>query len=253
MQPQPQIVTRGQDRVHVRGKAGQQPGELSGGLLRVQLVEIIDNQRDAAVSVGELREHPVGPGAQQRRLPAAGRSRDDRHLSRRRAIQGSDKITPVDQPGSCWSHRHRPALISTPGTPGAGHAVLAPSVSVPGQRTYCQRRANPSLPHCHPRAAAAIPSSLVNHRDPVTASHLTAGEPGPVAKAGTAARGRARRFQGDTVTSPATGADGAADLPDYAPIPRPRSARPSTIRGTTSGGWSGTCTGSPTASTSRRS
>src|SRR5207247_4053098 len=68
--------------------------------------------------------------------------------------------------------------------------------------------------------AAANPSSLVNHRDPVTASHLTGGEPGPVAKAGTAARGRARRFQGDTVTSPATGADGAADLPDYAPIPR---------------------------------
>src|SRR5258708_37954661 len=36
----------------------------------------------------------------------------------------------------------------------------------------------------------------------------------------TAARGRARRFQGDTVTSPATGAGGAADRPDYAPIPR---------------------------------
>ena len=55
VQPQPHIVTRGQDRVHVRGKAGQQPGELSGGLWRVQLVEIINNQRDAAVSVGELR------------------------------------------------------------------------------------------------------------------------------------------------------------------------------------------------------
>src|SRR6266571_1187091 len=32
--------------------------------------------------------------------------------------------------------------------------------------------------------------------------------------------GRAPRFQGDTVTSPASGAGGAADLPDYAPIPR---------------------------------
>ena len=41
-------------------------------------------------------------------------------FSRRRAVQGSEKITPVDQPGSCWSHRQRPALISTPDTPGAG-------------------------------------------------------------------------------------------------------------------------------------
>jgi hypothetical protein len=39
---------------------------------------------------------PAGQGAKQRRLPAAGRSRDDRHLARSRAIQGSDKITPVD-------------------------------------------------------------------------------------------------------------------------------------------------------------
>ena len=39
------------------------------------------------------------PRAQQGRLPAAGRSRDDRHLFRRRAIQSGEKITPVDQPG----------------------------------------------------------------------------------------------------------------------------------------------------------
>jgi hypothetical protein len=102
----------------------------------VQLVQIINHQRDAAASIGELRQRPVdhrrcvevgcccwrfraavctggvtdrveqgkpellgvalvalhlhdgqpvrlprtvGPGAQQRRLPAAGRSRDDRH------------------------------------------------------------------------------------------------------------------------------------------------------------------------------
>src|SRR4029077_13306108 len=37
------------------------------------------------------------------------------------------------------------------------------------------------LPHSQTRAAAN-PSSLVNHRDPVTASHLTGGEPGPVAR-----------------------------------------------------------------------
>jgi hypothetical protein len=30
--------------------------------------------------------------------------------------QGSDKVTPVDQPGSCWSHHRGPALISTPDT-----------------------------------------------------------------------------------------------------------------------------------------
>jgi len=84
----------------------------------------------------------AGPGAQQRRLPAAGRRGDDRHLPRRRAIQGSDKITPVDQPGSCWSRRQRPALISMSDTPDVGHAVLAPSLSVSGQRTCCQRRAN---------------------------------------------------------------------------------------------------------------
>ena len=63
-----------------------------------------------------LLPRPAGPLAQQARLPATGRSRDDRHLPRRRAIQGSDKITTIDQPGSCWSHRQRPALLSTPDT-----------------------------------------------------------------------------------------------------------------------------------------
>src|ERR1700722_3818980 len=52
------------------------------------------------------------------------------------------------------------------------------------------------------------------------AFHLTGGKPGPVAKAGTAARGRAPRSQGDTVTSPASGAGSAPDPPDYAPIPQ---------------------------------
>ena len=54
----------------------------------------------------------VSPGAQQGRLPATSRSRDDSYLPRRRAIQGSDKITPVDQPGSCWSHLRWPRLHS---------------------------------------------------------------------------------------------------------------------------------------------
>ena len=215
MQAQPQIVTRGQDRVHVRGKVRQQPGELSECFWRGQLVQIINDQRDAAASIGELRQHPAGhrrrievgcrcrrfraavctggltdrveqgqpellgvvlvalhlqhgeparlprtagPGAQQRRLPAAGRSRDDRHLPRRRAIQGSDKITPVDQPGSCWSHRQRPALISTPDTSGAGHAVRAPSpLGTRPANALSTAREPPVLPHSHARAAA-VPS-----------------------------------------------------------------------------------------------
>ena len=215
MQPQPHIVARGQDRVHVRGKAGQQPGELSGGLWRVQLVEIINNQRDAAVSVGELRQHPVDhrrcvevgcrcwqfraavctggvtdraeqgqpellgvvlaalhlhegeparltrsarPGAQQRRLPAAGRSRDDRHLPAPPRDPGQRE----DHPGRSAGELLEPPSQTCPDIyawhPGAGHAVLAPSVSVPGQRTYCQRRANPG--------SAAL-SSTRRRRDPI--------------------------------------------------------------------------------------
>src|SRR6266566_3384256 len=73
-------------------------------------------------------------------------------------------------------------------------------LSVSGQRTYCQRR--------------------VNHQNPVTAFHPAGSEPGAVANARTAARARAPRLQGDTVTSPASGASSAADLPGYAPIPR---------------------------------
>ena len=102
--------------------------------------ELADWRDPIIVVIDDLHEgeparltRPAGPRTQQRRLPAAGRRRDDRHLARRRAIQGNDEITPVDQPGSCWSRRHRPALISTPGPPDAGHAVLAPPVSVSGK------------------------------------------------------------------------------------------------------------------------
>jgi hypothetical protein len=58
-------------------------------------------------------------------------------------ISTPDTLAPVTQP------RH---LLSR-------YQASAPTVN--GGRT-------PVLPHCHPRAAAAIPSSLVNHRDPVT-------------------------------------------------------------------------------------
>ena len=55
----------------------------------------------------------VCPGAQQRRLPAAGLRRDDTPSPPPRDKRG-EKITPVDQPGGCPSHRQRPALVSTP-------------------------------------------------------------------------------------------------------------------------------------------
>src|SRR5258707_2785148 len=82
----------------------------------------------------------------------------------------------------------------------AGRPAVDPVLSVSVLREPCQRRAN--------------------HQDPVTTSHLPGGEPGPVANARTPARARAPRLQGDTVTSPASGAGTAADLPDYAPIPQ---------------------------------
>ena len=54
MQAQPQIATRGQDRMPIGRKTGQQPGELGEGLRRIQLVQIINHQRNAAASLGEL-------------------------------------------------------------------------------------------------------------------------------------------------------------------------------------------------------
>jgi len=242
MQPQPHIVTRGQYRVHLRGKVHQQPGQLSDGFWRRQLVKIIITSRDAAyrasassdstrstiagalksgcrcwqfraaVCTGDVTDRrpagqartagrlagrvapaarelarlprTAGPGAQQRRLPAAGRSRDDRHLPRRRAIQGSDKITPVDQPGSCWSHRQRSALVSTPDTSGAGHAVRHLLSRYQGQRACCQPRALSGLLHSHARAAA-VPSRPALSRcgespRSVMTSYLPRSNPRPV-------------------------------------------------------------------------
>ena len=220
MKAQPQIVTRGQHRVHTGGKVRQQPGELPEGLRRVQLVQIIDHQRNADASTGQLRQHPVdhrrrieircrcwrfgaagraggmpdrveqgqpevlgvvlvaahlhdgepvrpvrtvGPGAQQRRLPAACRCGDDRDLPRRRAIQGSEKITPVDQPGGCPGHRQGPALVSTPDT----------LTRVTQYWHLPSRRHDPCRPGC---------PGLANHQNPVRSSHLSGGQPGSVAK-----------------------------------------------------------------------
>ena len=55
MQVQREIATGGQNRVHVAGKAGQQPGELGERVRRAELVQIVDDQDEAAVLARELR------------------------------------------------------------------------------------------------------------------------------------------------------------------------------------------------------
>ncbi len=196
MQAQPQIATGGQDRVCARGKVRQQAGELTERVRQGQFVQIINDHREVARSIDQLREHPVDhrrfvevgcrrgrfratgcpngladrpeqvkpeqlrvalvaselhdgepvrltrplrPGAQQRRLPAAGRSRDDRHLLRRRAIQHGEKITPVDQPGARGSHRQRRCLGTYAFHPSVDEPTWRLRLRPPGQRTYAFR------------------------------------------------------------------------------------------------------------------
>jgi hypothetical protein len=55
MQAQLQITACRQHRVRVGGKVGQQPGELSQGIRRAQLMQIVDDQDDAAAMAFELR------------------------------------------------------------------------------------------------------------------------------------------------------------------------------------------------------
>ncbi len=65
MEPQPQVVTRGQHHVYVRRKVRQQPSELSECLRRIQLVQIIDNQGAVgrAGFTEETMAHAVAPQA----------------------------------------------------------------------------------------------------------------------------------------------------------------------------------------------
>jgi hypothetical protein len=60
VQAQPHIVTRGQDRVHARGKVHRQPGQLGERFRRGQLVQIINNQRDATGTSASSDSTPVG-------------------------------------------------------------------------------------------------------------------------------------------------------------------------------------------------
>src|SRR5580704_17163804 len=59
MQAQWEIATGGEHRMYAAGKTRQQPGELGERVRRGQLMQIINNQRDVATSIGELRQHPV--------------------------------------------------------------------------------------------------------------------------------------------------------------------------------------------------
>ena len=120
MQPQPQIVTGGQDRVRVRGKADQQPGELRECGWRGQLVEIINNQRDVAGGVGELRQHPVD----HRRCVEAG-CRCWQFLAAGctggvtdRAEQGQPELLGVAL-AALHLHEGEPARLTRPAGPGA--------------------------------------------------------------------------------------------------------------------------------------
>src|SRR4029077_20849595 len=137
-----------------------------------------------------------------------------------------EKITPVDQPGSCWSHRHRPALISTPDT-------LAPVT----QSWHLLSRYQASAPTVNGvrNLGPAALSSTRRRRDPLPPALSRCGEsPGPGdgvspgwrqvwsrRESSHGRQGRAPRSKGDAVTSPASGAGSASDLPDYAPTTRP--------------------------------
>ena len=59
MQPESKIPPCRQQRVHVRRKLRQQPGDLRLHARRLQLVQIVEHEDQAARIVGEVRQHPV--------------------------------------------------------------------------------------------------------------------------------------------------------------------------------------------------
>jgi hypothetical protein len=59
MQPEPEVTTHRQDRVRTGREVSQHPSELGECLRRLPVVQIIDDQRDAAAGGAEFREHPV--------------------------------------------------------------------------------------------------------------------------------------------------------------------------------------------------
>jgi len=74
-------------------------------MLRICVLTVL-TETDTSPAISDLDEGDAmrparapGPGAQQRRLPAARRRGDNRHLSLDRAVQAGDEIVASDQPG----------------------------------------------------------------------------------------------------------------------------------------------------------
>ena len=104
---------------------------------------------------------PVGPGAQQRRLPAAGRRRDDRDLARRRAVQRGEQ----DRPGRSAGELLRATVTGLP-----WYLRLTPCASVTqswhlrlGTRPAPTVNGGERSAHCHTTPPRSI--QPVNHRD----------------------------------------------------------------------------------------
>ena len=117
------------------------------------------------LSLAEREEILLGHSAQSSwpRPPARSRRRQEPTIVAFlacRAIQSSEKITPADQRGYARS----PVTGLPECLPDARPSVGDPVLSVSGQLTPCQRRAN--------------------HQDPVTTYHQTGGEPGAIAPSG---------------------------------------------------------------------
>ena len=116
----------------------------------------------------------VGPGAHQRRLPAASRSRDDRHPVLRRAIQNSEKVTPVNQPRRCRFHPQRPALMSMSDTLLNVAEVVSDLRSLANRRKL-EAKSNPHIHHLERTLPSASPASAPSSAAPMHPSYFRAG------------------------------------------------------------------------------
>jgi len=106
--------------VNVRRKVCQQPGQLGERFRRGQLVEIINHQRDAAASVGELGQHPAG---HRRRVEVRRRGRRFRTAVcaggvTDRAEQGQPELLGVVL-AALHLHEGEPVRLARPAGPGA--------------------------------------------------------------------------------------------------------------------------------------
>jgi hypothetical protein len=111
-------------------------------------------------------------------------------------------------------------LISDAAAPLSGAILPAAGVRARTRHTHRAGRTKASSRLVCACRWIVTPTQARNHPDPVTATHLAGGEPGPHRESSHGRQGRAPRSAGDTMTSPASGAGSAPDLPDYAPTIR---------------------------------